>query len=101
MNGHGADAQPLRGQDLVAHQGEQGADEEGGTCVRLAQDPRRQEINDTFAPSRALDDEDALALIGGEINSFPLSITEFRGWTQHLLEECARLLLLQDRKSVV
>ena len=54
VDGRGADAQLLRGEDLVAHEREQGADEQRRPGAGVAQDLGRQEINNALAPTRAL-----------------------------------------------
>src|SRR5689334_10299313 len=74
MDGHGANAKFFSGEDLVAHEREQRADEQRWTGARVAQDFCGEEIDDAFAPAGALDDENSLALVCGEIDGFPLAV---------------------------
>src|SRR5437879_3839379 len=100
MDSYGADAEPLRGQDLVAHQGEQWADQQGRSRSGIAQDPGGQEIDDALAPACSLDHEHALALVCGQVNCLPLAIAEIRRGTEHLLENRAGFLLLHEVSSL-
>ena len=94
VDGRGADAQLLGGEDLVAHEREQRADEQGrpGACV--AQNPGRQEINHALAPPCALDHQQPPTLVGRQVNSLPLPVAKLRTRTEHLPQQSQCGLLL-------
>ena len=56
---HGADAGPLGGRDLVAHQRQQRADDDGGPGALGAAQRGRDEVDRGLAPAGALDHEHA------------------------------------------
>jgi hypothetical protein len=76
VDGGGPHPGPLRHLQLVAHEGEQRRDEEGGAGAGVAQQPGGDEVHGALAPPRALDDEgpapigdhspDGLELAGAE-----------------------------------
>jgi hypothetical protein len=82
-----AHAEFFRGENLIAHQREQRADEDRRPRAGVAEDFRRQEIDDALAPAGALHDEEALLLVRDGVNRLPLAVAELRRWPQHLPQQ--------------
>ena len=72
----GADAHPLGRGDLVAHERQQGADEEGRPQARFAQQPGGDEVDEALAPSRLLDQELPAPALDEVSDGFFLSVAE-------------------------
>ena len=72
----GADAHPLGRGDLVAHQGQQGADQEGRPKTRFAQQPSRDEVDEALSPARLLYHELSAAAFDEVSDGFFLSLAE-------------------------
>ena len=57
VDGHGTQAQAVRGAQLVAHEREQRADDERRPLPAIAQHPRREPVHEALAPPGPLHDE--------------------------------------------
>jgi hypothetical protein len=79
----GPHAEPGRHLDLVAHQGEEGGDQEGGAGVLLAQELRGDEVDGGLAPPGALDEEDAASVAGDRLDRCELAWAEVGGGAEH------------------
>ena len=73
---HRADAGPLGGGDLVAHQREQRADDDGRPGARLAQQLGGDEVDRRLAPPGALHDERAAGVDGERLDGGPLVLAQ-------------------------
>ena len=71
-----ADAGTLRRGDLVAHQREQRADDDGRPRARLAQQLGRDEVDRRLAPPGALHDERAAGVDGERLDGGPLVLAQ-------------------------
>ena len=71
-----ADAHPLRGGDLVAHQRQQGADEKGRPETCFAQQPGGDEVDEALSPARLLNQELAARTLDEVPDGFFLSLAE-------------------------
>ena len=58
--------------DLIPHEGEQGANENGCPALLLTHEARRQKIDDTFPPTSALHDEYPLSPFDKSLNRVPI-----------------------------
>ena len=92
-----AHAEPFCGQELVAHEREQRADEQRRSRAGLAKNFCREEIDDALAPAGALDDEEPLPPIGDVVNRLPLAVAESGPRPNHLLQERVSSRLVHDR----
>ena len=70
------DAHPLGRGDLVAHERQQGADEEGRPETRLAQQPGRDEVDEALPPARLLYHELSAAAFDEVTDGFFLPLAE-------------------------
>jgi hypothetical protein len=64
--------EPLGHPDLVANQGEQRVDENRRTRAGLAEELRRDELDDALAPAGRLDEEVARAVVDEGLDRFEL-----------------------------
>ena len=71
-----AHAHPFGRSDLVAHQRQQGADKEGRPETRFAQQPGGDEVDETLAPARLLNQELSAAALSEVSDCFVLSLAE-------------------------
>ena len=90
------DAHPLGCGDLVAHERQQRADEEGRPQTRFAQQPGGDEVDEALAPSRLLDQELPAAAFDEVPDGFFLSVAE-----SGVLPPRALLQELQSSEGVV
>ena len=86
MDDRGPDAQPASGENLVPHQREQRADQQRRPGPGVAQNLGRQEIDDALAPAGALDDEQPLPLVSGQVNGLPMPVAELGRRGKHSLQ---------------
>ena len=75
----GMDAGTLRHVDLVPHEREQRRDQERRPRAAITQQPRRDEVHRTLAPTGALHDEGATTVVDQGLDSLPLLGTEGAG----------------------
>ena len=73
-----ADAHPAGGLDLVPHQREQRRDEDRGAESRLAQELRRDEVDEALAPPSALHDEERPRALHDVADGLLLTLAELR-----------------------
>src|SRR5699024_8345566 len=73
---HGAHPGPLGRRDLVAHQGEEGGDDEGRAGPLRPLQPGGDEVDGGLAPPGALDDEDAGAAADEGLDRLELPVAE-------------------------
>ena len=92
-----AHAELFRGEQLVAHEREQRADEQRRSCAGLAKNFCREEIDDALAPAGALHDEEPLPPVGNVVNRLPLAVAKRGTRPKHLLQERAGSRLVHDR----
>ena len=71
-----ADAGPLGGRDLVAHQGQQRRDDHRRPGALRAQQERRHEVDRRLAPAGALDDQCPSPVDGQRLDRGPLVVAE-------------------------
>ena len=100
VNGCGAQTDAFRGQELIAHQRQQRTDEQRRSSASFANDFSREKIDDTLAPARPLNHQNAATLIGCEINCLPLTIAKVHRLTEHLPQQHLRLRLNHRQESV-
>ena len=81
------DTESARHQQLIAHQREQRADEQGRSRSAVAQEPSRKEVDEALAPSCALDDQDSRPVVDGGDDGFDLALPKARLCPECLLEE--------------
>ena len=79
----GVEAQPAGHRDLVAHEGEERADDERRPVALVAADPRRDPVDEALAPARALDDERPLPVSDHGLDRLALALAELRVGTEH------------------
>ena len=96
-----AHAEFFRGEKLVAHQRQQRTDQQRRAGTRVAQNSRREKIDDALAPARALDDEQSAALVRDLINRLPLAVAELRARAEHPLQERICQGCIHDARMVV
>ena len=72
----GADAHPLGGGDLVAHQRQQGADEKSQPETCFAKQPGGDEVDEALPPARLLDQELSAAALDEMSDGFFLALAE-------------------------
>ena len=82
----GVEAQPAGHRDLVAHEGEERADDERRPVALVAADPRRDPVDEALAPARALDDERPLPVADHGLDRLALALAELRVGTEHRSE---------------
>ena len=85
----GADAEPLRGRDLVAHQRQQRRDDQRRPGALLAQQRRRDEVDGGLAPARALDAQHARAVVDQVGDGLALVLAEAGSGSGQALEQFA------------
>ena len=78
VDGDGADAGPLGGGDLVAHQRQQRGDDHGRPRALGAEQQRGHEVDRRLAPARALDDQRAPTIDGQRLDRRPLVLAQPR-----------------------
>ena len=96
VHGRCTHAELFRGEQLVAHQRQQGADEQRRSCAGLAENLCREEIDDALAPACALHNEQPLAPVGDMVNRLPLAVAESGTRPKHLLQERAGSRLVHE-----
>ena len=71
----GLDPEPVGRLELVAHQGQQGRHEQGGSETFAPQEVGSEEVDGALAPARSLDEQDPLAVAdeGGDRLALPRS----------------------------
>ena len=77
--------------DLVAHQSEQGRDDDGRALARPAQKLRGDEVHRRFPPARALHHQHAFALVDKGIDGRPLVVSQHGVRPRDTLEKFVRL----------
>jgi hypothetical protein len=87
VDGDRAEADAARHLDLVAHQGEERADDERRAVALVAADARGQPVDDALAPAGALDDEHARAVGERRLDRLALVGAERRVRAEHALQE--------------
>src|SRR6185295_13554721 len=70
------DAQPLRRVDLIAHQRQQGRDDQSRPCPAVAEDACGDEIDRALTPAGALDHQQLPPVIHQRVDRFPLAVSE-------------------------
>ena len=83
---HGAEAQPVRRLDLVAHQAEQRAHDQRGAVALVAPHARGDPVDEALAPARPLHDERARAVPDDRLDRLALALAERRARAEHRLE---------------
>jgi hypothetical protein len=78
VDGDCADPRPGCCGHLVAHQREQGGDEDSRTGAALPEEQGRHEVHGRLAPPRALHDEGTSAVVDERLDRFELAIVELR-----------------------
>jgi hypothetical protein len=91
VHGDGADPEPLRGRDLIAHEGEQRADEDGRPRPLAPQQRGGDEIDRALAPAGALHAEHAPALGDQVAHRLELMLSELGLGAGELLQQGERL----------
>ena len=74
----GSQTQAPGGRDLVVHQGKQRRNDQGGSAPSVAQQARRDEIDEALAPARPLHDKQPLAPVGQGLDSLELALAKYR-----------------------
>ena len=82
----GAQPEPAGHRDLVAHQRQQRADDQGGPVALVAAHAGRDPVDEALAPAGALDDERAAAVLGDRLDRLALAVAERRVRAEHGLE---------------
>ena len=72
------DSHPIRRRDLISHQRQQRTHQQRGSHARLAQQLRRDEVDEALAPSGLLHDEQAARPAHHASNGFELADSELR-----------------------
>jgi hypothetical protein len=80
------EAQAAGHRDLVAHECEERADDQGRTVARVAADPRGDPVDEALAPAGALDDECARSVGDDRLDRVALPVAEGRAGPEHRLE---------------
>ena len=83
---HGAQPQPVRGLDLVAHQAEQRAHDQRRPVALVPPDPRGDPVDEALAPARPLHDERPRAVADHGLDRLALALAERRTRAEHGLE---------------
>ena len=86
IDGRRPDAEPLRHRDLVAHQREERADDQGRAVTLVAADASRDPVDEALAPAGPLDDERAFAVPRDGLDGLALAVAEGGERTEHGLE---------------
>ncbi len=86
------EAQAAGHRDLVAHQGEQRADDERRAVAAVAPDAGRDPVHEALAPARALDDERAAAVVDDGLDRLALALAEGRLGAEHALEVSGQVI---------
>ena len=86
VDGHGAQAEPVRSLDLVPHQRQQRADDERGAVACVAADAGGDPVDEALAPARALDDEGPRAVADDGVDGLALPVAERGTQAEHRLE---------------
>ena len=81
-----AQPEPAGHRDLVAHQREQRADDERRAVALVAQDARRDPVDEALAPARSLDDERPAAVADDRLDRLALAFAELGVGAEHRLE---------------
>ena len=71
-----AEAQAPGHRDLVAHQGQEWTDDQGGPMASITADACRDPIDEALAPARSLDDESSVALLDHLLDRLALALAK-------------------------
>ena len=82
----GAEAEAPGHRDLVAHQRQERADDQGGSVTLVAADPRRDPVDEALAPARPLDDEGSVTVLDDRLDRLALAVAECGAGAEHGLE---------------
>jgi hypothetical protein len=78
--------EPRRHRDLVTHEREQGADDQGRPAALVAPDARRDPVDEALAPAGPLDDERARSVTDDRLDGLALALAELGIRAEHGLE---------------
>ncbi len=78
--------------DLVAHQREERADDEGRAVAAVAADPGRDPVDEALAPAGPLDDERASTVLDDGFDRLALAVAECRVGAEHGLQVPGQLI---------